>query len=81
MKTGPSFSGVELGELLLPVLTPAAWEDEDDAVRMGRVTEWVRLESDAVVPVGAKMLIADDTEHPLLEIREILIAPSATQTD
>jgi type VI secretion system protein ImpE len=75
VKTGPSFKGMELGELLTPVLTPGAWEDEEDTVRLGRVTEWVRLESGAEVPMGQKMIVADDTEYPLLEIREILIDP------
>ena len=31
------------GALLIPALTPAAWRDEDDLVRLGRVTRWVGL--------------------------------------
>lgn len=79
VKTGPSFHGEELGEMLLPSLTPEAWQEDDDAVRLGRVTEWVKLESGHVVPVGQKVLLADDSEHPLLEIREIVIATPEPQ--
>lgn len=75
VKTAESFSGMELGEILLPVLTPNAWEDESDDVRLGRQTDWARLESGDVVPIGQKVLIADETEYPLLEIRQLRIAP------
>jgi type VI secretion system protein ImpE len=78
LKTGPLFQGMELGEILLPALTAGAWEDEDDNVRLGRTTEWVQTETGDVVPMGQKTLIADDQEYSLLDVREILIAPSAT---
>jgi type VI secretion system protein ImpE len=80
VKTSEAFKGVELGEILLPVLTPHAWQDESDDVRLGRHTEFVRLESGDVVPIGQKLLVADETEYPLLEIREIRIAPAASPT-
>ena len=78
LKTGPQFQGMELGEILLPALTVGAWEDEDDDVRLGRVTAWVKAESGDVVPLGQKVLLADDREYSMLDVREILIAPSAT---
>lgn len=77
LKTGPLFSGMELGEILLPALTAGAWEDEDDDVRLGRATAWIRTESGDVVPIGQKLLLADGRECPMLEVREILIAPPA----
>lgn len=80
VKTGPQFRGTELGEILLPALTAGAWESEDDNVRLGRSTEWLKTETGDVVPVGQKMLIADDREYPLLDVREILIAPSTAPT-
>jgi type VI secretion system protein ImpE len=80
VKTSANFRGVELGEILLPVLTPGAWEDESDDVRLGRQTDWVRRESGDVAPVGQKILIADDTEYPLLEIRELRIASAESPT-
>jgi type VI secretion system protein ImpE len=63
----------ELGEILLPALTPFAWQDSDDAVRLGRMTAWVENESGEAVPVGQKMLLVDGEEFPLLEIRKLEI--------
>jgi type VI secretion system protein ImpE len=80
VKTAPAFRGVELGEILLPVLTPGAWEDESDDVRLGRQTDWVRRENGEVAPVGHKVLVADETEYPLLEIRELRIASAESPT-
>jgi type VI secretion system protein ImpE len=77
LTTGPGFRGTELGEILLPALTPRAWEDEDDAVRLGRQTDWVRLETGDVAPVGRKVVIADETEISLLDIRELVITQAA----
>ncbi len=46
-------------------------------MRLGRVTEWHELEGGAVVPVGQKVLLVDDEPFPLLELRELEIAPVA----
>jgi type VI secretion system protein ImpE len=61
----------ELGEVLLPVLSPFAWQHSDEAVRLGRMTVWEEDESGAAVPVGQKMLLVDGEEFPLLEIRKL----------
>ena len=79
VRTGPSFRGLELGEVLLPVLTPLAWADDEPAVRLGRVTEWYELPGGITVPAGQRILLADDREVSLLEVSEIVIdaAPAA----
>ena len=74
--TGPGFRGIELGEVLLPVLTPLASLHPSDAVRLGRVTEWQTLPDGSQAPVGQKMLLVDDEEVPILEIRELEITPA-----
>lgn len=79
VRTAPSFRGMDLGELLLPALTPFACEDESDAVRLGRITEWVEFESGLEVPVGRKLLIADDEEYSLLDVRELIIHADTAQ--
>ena len=67
----------ELGEVLLPVLTPFATQHADPAVRLGRLTLWE--ESDGQVhPVGQKLLLADDEEWPILELRNVEIAIAQT---
>ena len=77
LRTGPGFKGVELGEILLPVLAPLSWQHGDNAVRLGRVTEWVELDDGTVVPLGQKLLFADGEEVPILELRELDITPTA----
>jgi type VI secretion system protein ImpE len=63
------------GEALLPIMTPLAWQDPDDAIRLGRQTDWIELESGEEAPVGQKLLLVDDEEFPLLEVRELLVHP------
>lgn len=70
VRTGPSFKGKELGEVLVPAVAPLSWQDPDGAVRLGRATEWRETES-GVFPVGQKLLLADGEEIPFLEIRKL----------
>jgi type VI secretion system protein ImpE len=72
VRTGPRFEGLELGEVLLPVLSPESADDSDDAVRLGRVTEWVALDG-VEVPIGQRLLLVDGEEFPILELRELRI--------
>ena len=80
VQTGPSFQGVELGEVLIPVLTPLAWRHPDDAVRLGRLTEWEPLGEDAEAPVGQKLFMVDGEEIAILDVRELVIDSSAPST-
>lgn len=70
--TGPGFESRNLGEVLLPVLTPFSWRSEDDAVRLGRATVWEERGAD-VVPVGQKLFLVDGEELPFLELRQLKI--------
>ena len=63
------------GEALLPVMTPLAWQHPNDSVRLGRQTDWTDLESGEEAPIGQKLLLVDDEEFPLLEVRELLVNP------
>ncbi len=71
----PSFKGAELGEVLLPVLSPASWQHADDAVRLGRATVWEQRDgSDEEILFGQKMWLVDDEEIPFLELRSLEFA-------
>ena len=74
---GPSIREQELGEVLLPAITPAAWRHSDDAVRLGRATEWEELPDGEFAPAGQKILVVDDRYVPLLDVRELIIGTSA----
>jgi type VI secretion system protein ImpE len=74
VRAGPALKDTELGEVLIPVLSPFAWQHSDDAVRLGRMTVWEEDESGVAAPIGQKMLLVDGEEFPLLELRKLEIA-------
>lgn len=75
--TGPSVRDMELGEVLLPALTPSAHRADDDALRLGRMTAFDRDEHDRDIPVGLKLLLVDGEEIPLLEVRDLVVHTTA----
>lgn len=81
LRTGPSFKGQDLGDVLLPALAPGSVDSDDADIRLGRVTEWFRDESGIEFPLGRKVLLVDGEEVPLLEVRtlEIHAADGASQ--
>ena len=74
--TGPSVRDMQLGEVLLPVLSPGAWRHADPEVRLGRATDWDELPDGSFMPAGQKLLRIDGEPVPLLEIRELVLTPS-----
>jgi type VI secretion system protein ImpE len=77
VRPGPDYKDVELGEVLIPALTPLAWQHEDEEVRLGRMTDWEELPDGTVVPVGLKLLEIDGELVPILELRELEITPAS----
>jgi type VI secretion system protein ImpE len=73
VSAGASLPGGDIGEVLLPVLTPQAYLHSDELVKLGRTTEWEELEAGVEVPVGQKMLLVDGESFPILEVRELEI--------
>ncbi len=71
VQTGPEWEGVELGEVLVPALAPLSWRHPEDGIRLGRATEFEEADDGDVYPVGQKLLVADEEEIPLLELRAI----------
>jgi type VI secretion system protein ImpE len=69
VRTGPSFKGQELGQVLLPVISPQSCKNPDGNIALGRSTEWIDS-----VPVGLKMLDVDGEEFSFLEIRNLEFA-------
>lgn len=72
LKAGEALGGYG-GDALFPALTPLAWQHPDEAVRLGRVTEWIETDSGEERPVGQKCLLVDGEDFPLLEVRELVI--------
>jgi len=77
VKTGPKCRSLDLGEVLIPALTPFAFRHSDKLVRLGRQTVWE--ETDGILaPEGQKMLLVDGEEFPILEVRTLEF-PAALQ--
>jgi type VI secretion system protein ImpE len=74
IRSSDKFEERDLGEILLPVLTPFAWKHPDPAVRLGRATIWEETAEGEALPAGQKILFADEEEWPLLELRSVQIA-------
>ena len=74
VRTGPSFKGTELGEVLIPAIYPFSWKSDDESVWLGRMTTWVGDDAGREYPSGQKILVADDQEVPFLEIRSLTFA-------
>jgi type VI secretion system protein ImpE len=77
LEMGPAYQQRDLGEVLLPVLCPLSFQDPDDQVRLGRVTEWCRDAQGREFPLGQKMLLVDGEEFPFLEVRKLEISQAA----
>jgi type VI secretion system protein ImpE len=81
LSTGPAVRDMELGEVLLPLLTPAAWRATDAELRLGRATDWDELPDGDFAPVGQKMLRVDEELVPLVELRDLVITPGVSPPD
>ena len=77
VRPNETFAGMEMGEVLLPVIAPLTWQESDSDIRLGRVTEWRELDGGEQVPVGQKLLLVDGEEFPILELRELEMAAAS----
>jgi type VI secretion system protein ImpE len=79
VRTGPSFKGTDLGEVLIPAIYPFSWKHPNENVWLGRVTDWAADDEGNEYPSGQKIWLLDDEEVPFLEVRSLEFAQSATQ--
>jgi type VI secretion system protein ImpE len=59
------------GEVFLPALYPGTSAHSDDAVKLGRYTDWQAPEGGPVLGRGARLFLIGDDATPLLEWREL----------
>jgi type VI secretion system protein ImpE len=71
VQTAPSFQGMDIGEVLAPAIYPFSWKHPDEAVWLGRITDWAADEEGREYPSGQKVLLADGEEIPFLEVRSL----------
>jgi type VI secretion system protein ImpE len=71
VQTAASFKGMDLGEVLIPAIYPFSWKNPDEAVWLGRVTDWSADDQGNEYPSGQKILLMDGEEIPFLEVRSL----------
>ena len=80
VRAGPSFKGAEVGEVLIPAIYPFSWKHPDEAVWLGRITDWASDEKGTEYPSGQKIWLVDGEEVPFLEIRSVEFSSPAAAT-
>ena len=79
IQASPAFRLQDLGEVLLPVISPLSYLSSDDAVRLGRMSVWEDQPDGSERPLGQKLLLVDGEEIPILEARSIVWTPAANE--
>ena len=69
--------GGDAGEVFLPVLYPGSSDHQDEAVRLGRITNWIDKSEGLVRGAGQRMFLIDEEERAMLEVAEIDFAHAA----
>ena len=72
VQTSAAFRLQDLGEVLLPVLSPFSFQQPDEAVQLGRASIWQSSDIGTETPYGQKLMWIDGEEVPLLELRSIV---------
>ena len=70
--TNATVKDLELGEVLLPALTPSVWRSTDTELRLGRATDWEEQSDGDFSPVGQKVWRIDDRIVPLINVRTLI---------
>lgn len=59
------------GEVIIPSLYAGTYKNQNDQVRLGRMTDWREIGEDIYVGEGLKLFWIDGADKPILEIKEI----------
>ena len=62
------------GDLYVPAQYHGSAEHPDDRIKLGRMTDWKKVGEGTHLGVGQRMLLIDETEQALLQIRNIQFA-------
>ena len=68
-----------VGDVVVPALYVDSYQHADEQVRLGRITGWEIVEDQLVHGAGQRVFLIDDREVPLLELRDVQLAPAASQ--
>jgi len=57
-----------------PALYHGSHQHADDAIRLGRMTDWIALDDGPIQGVGQRLFLAGEEDRPLLEVRSLNFA-------
>lgn len=66
--------GGPAGDVFLPMLYPNSHAHADDAIKLGRATDWLEPAPELIRGAGAKVFLAGNDNVALLDIRELTSA-------
>ena len=69
------FAGDSDGEVYLPTLYPLTRTVSDDALRLGRATDWRASPGEPVLGLGQRTLLVGQQALPILQIKELKFHP------
>lgn len=81
IETTPDFRLQELGEVFIPGICPVSSRHPDETVQLGRETAWEQDSNYEAVPFGAKVMLVDGADVPLLSIRSVEWPPRPKESD
>ena len=58
----------------IPACYPNSCDDEDPLIQMGRKTHWAPIAEQSFMGKGQKMLVTDQNDYPLFDVREIVFS-------
>jgi type VI secretion system protein ImpE len=71
VETTEEFRLQELGEVLIPAICPLSFRHSEEVVQLGREAAWEVDSAHEAVPFGAKTMLIDGADVPLLSIRSV----------
>lgn len=81
VETTPEFRLQDLGEVLIPAICPLSSRHLEETVQLGRESAWEEDSTFEAVPFGAKIMLVDGVDVPLLKMRTLEWPPGQKESD
>jgi type VI secretion system protein ImpE len=81
VETTPEFRLQDIGEVLIPAICPLSSRHPEEIVQLGRETAWEQDAMYDALPFGAKVMLVDGVDVPLLSIRSMEWPPGPKESD
>jgi type VI secretion system protein ImpE len=71
VETSKEFRLQDLGEVLIPAICPLSFRHPEEGIALGRESVWEADEKYDAIPFGAKTMLVDGTDVPILELKSV----------